>query len=331
MQIPLKLFNRLEDLVPADWREPAQNRALFISAYEFQGIPSAEFLEYVACDLKDVRVLFWKGELSHREEVRVTTFWIDADGLLNVADPNPTRVVKTPESLYTIFLSPFTSTEGTNAGELKAEERIEVARALLGAFQGRNIAYVKVFENTYSFEKGDLTSWSQPIPLPISFPRPVIGNEGLTPTLEAERGKWSLPAGERNRVELSLRWFGQAMYSYGVDAFLKYWFAIETLGMQGSSNIRPLNEILAAVYQLDSTTAAKERFHTGLLSSLRSKIVHNGQLPAIDGRLLRFCEYLYHDVLRHKLGLHAERRLERLLNDASFDHSAYLRTLLSVG
>lgn len=329
MQIPLNPFNRLEDLVPADWREPVDKRALFISAYELQGIPGSEFPGYVVCDLKDVRVLFWRGELSHREDVKVTRLWIDDAGIPNVVDPEPTRVLRTPESLYTVFLSPFTRSEGTNAGEAEAEERIEIARALLAAFQGRNIAYLKVFENTYSFESRDLKSWSQLIPLPLSFPRPAIGPGGLAATLAAERARWSLPPAEQNRVELSLRWLGQAIYSYGVDGFLKYWFAIETLVMQGTSDIRPLNEVLATVYNLDSASAAKQRFHTGLLSGLRGQIVHDGRLPAIDSSILRFCEYLYHDVLRQKLGLPPERRLETLLIGSAFDHGGYLRSLLS--
>jgi len=277
-----------------------------------------------------VRVLFWKGELSHREEVKVTRFWVDQSGIFNVVEPEPTKIVKTPEAFYSVFISPFAKREDTNAAEIEALERIEVARALFGSFQGRNIVFRKLYENTYSYRDKGLTAWSEPLPVPLSFPRPVVTSEGFGPILQAERSRWSLNDVERNRVELSLRWLGQAMYASGVDSFLKYWFAIETLAMPDDTNIGPLNEILASVYTLPSATEAKERFHTGLLYGLRSRIVHNGFLPAVDGRILRYCEYLHHDVLRQKLGLSAEKRLDSLLVQESFDYGAHLRSLINM-
>src|SRR5216684_338281 len=51
-----------------------------------------------------------------------------------------------------------------------------------------------------------------------------------------------------HRVLLSLRWFEQALFDHGIDAFLKYWIAVETVGMPDTSNIRPLIESLAVAY-----------------------------------------------------------------------------------
>lgn len=331
VQIPLKQFDNIEELVPAEWSEPRQERALFIIAYEVQGISESEFPGAIACDLKDVRVLFWKGELSHREEVKVTRFWVDQSGVFNVVEPEPTKIVKTPEALYSVFISPFAKREDTNTGEIEALRQIEIVRALFGSFRGRNIVFRKLYENTYSYRDKGLASWSEPLPVPLSFPRPVLTPDGFGPVLQAERSRWSLPEGERNRIDLSLRWLGQAMYESGVDSFLKYWFAIETLAIWDDTNIEPLNELLASVYSLPSAREAKERFHTGLLYGLRSRIVHRGLLVAVDGRILRYCEYLHHDVLRHRLSLPAEKRLDSLLAEGSFDYGAHLRSLLNMG
>src|SRR5262249_24916764 len=113
------------------------------------------------------------------------------------------------QGIYALFISPFTDTPGTNAGELNAEERIDVAVGLLGSFQGRNVVYRKVYANTYSFETQRASASSEPIPAPISFPPPVLTPDGLRPLLTAEKAIWSLPEPERNRVHLSLKCGGR--------------------------------------------------------------------------------------------------------------------------
>jgi hypothetical protein len=103
-----------------------------------------------------------------------------------------------------------------------------------------------------------------------------------------------------------------------------YWFAIETISMPSTADIGPLNDILCNVYTLASRSEANSTFHTGLLVGLRSRIVHDGRIAPIDGRIIRYLEYLYHDVLRHVLKLPAAKRLENLVRASAFDYSAEL-------
>jgi hypothetical protein len=300
---------------------------VIVTCYEVQGLPENEFTRPVACDLKDVRVWFWKGHIGHREDVKVTRFWIDGQGQFNVVDPEPTEIVQTPEGIYSLLLSPFALVPSTNAGERVAEERIEIAIGLLASFQRRNIVFRKMFSNSYSFETRQATSSSEPLPMPLSFPPPNLTPEGIRPTLRAERSIWSLNEEHRNRVQLSLRWLCDATFDMGVNAFLKYWFAVETLAMHETSNIAPLNEALREIYALPSRADANERFNVGTLFGIRSRIVHDGKIVPIDGRVLVYLECLYHDVLRHVLSMPSEKRLEFLISASGFDYEKELHRL----
>lgn len=52
---------------------------------------------------------------------------------------------------------------------------------------------------------------------------------------------------DRNRIELSLQWLCRASETFGVDSFLMYWFALETLAMPGGELVA-LNKQLAKIF-----------------------------------------------------------------------------------
>lgn len=326
---PSEAFTRIEAMVPAEWQE-GDAKSVFLVIYEVQGMPSSDLAPPLACELKNVCAFVVNGAISHRENVEVTQFFVDAKGLLNVVHPELTEMVRTPLGLYLIFASPFTETVGTNAGQLIAETQVEIAVGLFGSFQGRNVIFRRISENKYSFARREASSWSAPVPVPITLPPPTLSPEGLRPILKAEKARWELPDAVRNRVELSLRWIGYAISQMtGVDAFLKYWLAIETLGMPTDSDIRPLNAALAEIYGYASPSLAKVTFHTGLLYGLRCRIVHDGVLVAIDSRILRHCENLYHDLLVHTLGQPTQGRVAAQGVDQLGEIGALLRYALS--
>ena len=126
-------------------------------------------------------------------------------------------------------------------------------------------------------------------------------------------------------MQLSLRWFELALYSKGdVDGFLRYWFAIETLGMPNATDIRPLNESLARTYGI-SFEDARKRFSIGRLFGMRSRIVHNGQIIPIHQNLSKYVEAPYVDILYEHLGLTSEQRAAGVLNTAGFNLKQYLQ------
>ncbi|MBD0325807.1 MAG: hypothetical protein ICV68_05215, partial [Pyrinomonadaceae bacterium] len=125
-------------------------------------------------------------------------------------------------------------------------------------------------------------------------------------------------------IKLSLRWFESALYGKGgIDAYLKYWFAIETLGMPSTTNIRPLVESLSRAYGI-SHEEAQQKFSIGRLFGLRSRIVHEGQIISVHQNLTKYIEALYVDVLLEHLGLASEHRAEDVIDDPNFDLARYL-------
>ena len=52
---------------------------------------------------------------------------------------------------------------------------------------------------------------------------------------------------DRNRIELSLQWLCRPLETFGVDSFLMYWFALETLAMPGGELVA-LNKQLAKIF-----------------------------------------------------------------------------------
>jgi hypothetical protein len=320
-------FLELEAVLPARWKERSQGRSVLMVCYEVQGLAASEFDRPAVCDMRDVALVFVKGRVSHRQKVEVTQFWIDEDRRFNVVHPEPTKIVETPDGIYALFLSPYDVIPPSNTGELEARERISVAQGLVASFQGRNIVYRRIFENSYSLESKRVSAWSTPIPVPLSFPKPLLTVEGVGPIFAADKAIEDSPPSDRGRVRLSLRWLKEAMYDIGPIAFLKYWMAIETLTMPDTTNIKSLNETLARAYGLASASEAQDLLLTGLLFGLRGDIVHKGFIGAIDGRLLVYCECLYHDALREALGLPGEQRAGgRLGHD--FDLKAYVKSLL---
>jgi len=125
----------------------------------------------------------------------------------------------------------------------------------------------------------------------------------------------------RNRIHLSLRWFTAADRENGVDAYLKYWIALETLATN-TTNINSLNDTLAATSKV-SSQKAKQDFRASRLFDLRGRIVHGGYQKGLDAWLLKYIESLYIGALFQKIGMECERRAEYLLEDGKFEVSKY--------
>jgi hypothetical protein len=121
------------------------------------------------------------------------------------------------------------------------------------------------------------------------------------------------------RLRLANRWFVSAVHSGGgIDAFLKYWIALETLAMPDTTDVRPINELLARSYDVTPSEAA-QRFGVGRLFGLRSRIVHDGQIVSVSGLLLGYIEAIFFDTLAAALQLAPEHRAAAVQTDPDWD------------
>jgi hypothetical protein len=218
------------------------------------------------------------------------------------------------EAIYLALMTPLD-------GERSAKDRISAAAGLLAAFEGGAIVYQLLLETSVTAEGASIYS-----PLfvnPESFGRPNMRDEYLHFIVEAAEKVAALPEVERNRVQLALRWFDMAMHDQAVDSFLKYWFAIETMGMPDTTNIKPINKALAATYGI-SFAEARDRFQVGRLYDRRNRIVHHGDLQPVHLQLFDYMQAVFIDLLRSLLGLHPAHRIGRLLESGDFNLPEYL-------
>jgi Apea-like HEPN len=119
------------------------------------------------------------------------------------------------------------------------------------------------------------------------------------------------------RALASLRWYSQAHADRNrLDAFVKFWIALEAISFGGNGSPRPLIDVLATHYRRD-VAWVRDTFEINQLAQLRNDIVHVGERPMIHGHLVRFVDALYVDALRAKLGLPNERRAEYALPGAA--------------
>ena len=221
------------------------------------------------------------------------------------------------EGVYLVMLTPLSLGEGR---EVAARQKIDAAVGLFLAVNGRNVAYDRVFEGIQTIPSGDLTVASPSIENPLALPVPDLSDDGVRVIRSLGESINQLPDSDRNRVDLSLRWFESATFVSGIDSYLRYWIALETLSMPSGTNIRPINESLGRAYGIDTNSAAR-RFHVGRLFDLRGAIVHGGQRLPIHGETLNYISAIYVDVLFVTLGLNSTLRAQRCLDEGRFDPS----------
>ena len=215
--------------------------------------------------------------------------------------------------MYLVLSAPI-RVDGTRSNELEVRQSVGLALSLILAVHGRSAAFSHVFDHVLKLGQAGFISYSGSYTNYWFFGKPNIHAKYLDEIKDAEKVLLSKPPQERNRIFLSLRWFSMATYDTGVDAFLKYWIALETLAMPDDTNIMPLREILAKASSME-TKQIDRTFGIGRIYGLRSAIVHNGLQTTMDIPFLFYMSRLYSDVLFEILGLPKMNRAQACLAD----------------
>lgn len=296
-------LRELVEMLPDGWRDIE----LFSVVYQAFEIPRASLPEPVVLELSDVCAILVYGSVRYQatRSVRLEQT-SDALGLSMKFD-----VDGVSESPHGPLLALFTAFDA----EPLARERIDTASGLMVSFQGRAIAYEKLFETSMS--PTSMSLYTPSIENPGMHGRPNLRPDYFAFIETARAVLVALPSENRNRIELALRWINAAVRDRGVDAFLKYWMGVETLAMPNTTNIRPINESLARGYGL-GIDQVRDEFLVGRLYGRRNEIVHNGDMRPVDARVLMYLLALFIDLLREALGIVAARRAKTLLADPDF-------------
>jgi hypothetical protein len=309
----------LPDVAPSSWFTTKEGSSLWISGYHAWRVEKDELLGGPKVfDLNQIRGVMLYGKLRYP---RPLSLEVASQSQLHLTVPD-LFFAETKEGSYLLLLTPL-DIDGRRGDETAVRERLGASVGLLAAFSGRNLVFEHVCDFTFNLHDGSVTSSGQSAENPFHFAPPDVSQTKLSAVSEADKAIAALPEADENRVRLSLRWFESALYADGVDAYLKYWLAIETLGMPNTTDIRPLVESLSRSYGL-SYVEARQRFSVGRLFGLRSRIVHDGQIVYAHQSLSKYIEALYVDLLFEHLGLSSERRAGAIITDPNFDLKQYL-------
>jgi hypothetical protein len=273
-------------------------------------------------DLEGVRVFLAYGTINYLDSAAATPLVTDhGDYKVDASTIEKT----TPEGGYTIFLLPF-DVDGQAGLERITRERINDIVGLLAALNERNMVYQHIFDYVHRADGKERSVIGATLVNPLSMPKPDLSDDRLRMISAVDATIQAMEESGRNRIRLSLRWFQAALFDFGVDAFLKYWVAIETLAMPDTTNIRPINETLSYIYGITREEATK-RFQIGRMFDLRGRIVHQGSQVPVSGKLLDYAEAIYSDLLLDAAGHPSRNRANTFLSSETFDPGSYISSL----
>lgn len=304
----------LSRLVPDNWFGEKSQSSVWLSVFQIFRVAPENFVnDLLSIDLGSIRAILMYGSLSLPSmslEFKVSGGQLEINSKLEEAS--------LPLAVYLMLVAPFT-VDGRPGNEPIIKEKCSSAVGLLVAINGRNMAYKHVHEAVVHLGSGYIETSSNVIENPFYFPEPDIADERLDLIGQLARTIEGLSEPDRNCVNLSLRWFEQGSYTSGVDSYLSYWIALETLSMYGT-NIKPVNDLLAQAYGV-SYQEASARFHIGRLFGLRGRIVHEGARVAVHSGILQYISAVYVDCLLQKLEFDCLGKTVAVLESGEFNYS----------
>lgn len=290
----------IQHLLPTGW--PVPDAVLTQCHRTLRASLDAAGPEPVCWDLEHVRAMSFWGTASYmkvRDEVTTRD-----DGSLQV-DVHEAKEAQLPQGRYLLLITPFDD-------EPLARARLREMLGLLYAYHGRNIAYERVYEQVIKLKEPGVVVFGESTENPLHLRVPALkagDHKDLRVAIAAIPG---LQPDLRARLELSLRWFEGAARDSGPDALLRYWVAIEALAMPKTTDVRFVNQRLAAGYRMSLQQASAE-FEAGRLQGLRSDLVHGTRIVTVRGELLSYLAALYCDLLFIELGLPCPERAREYL------------------
>ncbi|TWH47969.1 HEPN domain-containing protein [Sporomusa sp. KB1] len=291
-------------LLPESWR----NTTLFLSTYKIlrvnpsevpNGVKSVNFGYVQAIFIFGKLAYFWENQNIYQNNNAEIKIEVDLDNK------------STSEGWHLVLLTPCPTQEGQDINT--AKDKLDTIAGLFIAFNGQNILYEHEFDQIIVPSREQTSFSGRVFRNPMCLPKTKLDTDSLNVMSKVSRIIFMLPVPDQNRIFLSLRWLKLATYDEGINSFLKFWIALETLAMP-DTNIKPLNERLARIYEMP-LSKVYDTFQLGRIFGLRSHIVHNGLLACPSGNLLDYMQCIYFDILFDILNLPSEFRAATYLKN----------------
>lgn len=309
------IFNP-QNLCNPQWRTSGSYNMLFVEAYELALAPQSVSRKVFRFD--DIVVAIKSAKLKYLEMSDVSVKFGEGRQV-KVSASHRTSTSDQAPKLITVQPHTSSNPDGLKALSYRSSEYI----SLLIATNYRNIAFRHLFSQTIGIQDDSMAMASDAFRLPFDLPQPDLSEKALNRFRLSHAHISNLSMAQQRKVRLSLRWHLKGIQSDGIESFLNFWIALETLAMD-TTNISDINRTLASAYGT-STIAAGRVFGVGRIYDLRCSVVHNGSRKNISTALTDYMECLYADLLQYVLLGEAQRRAEAYIAKHELDIVALTR------
>jgi len=310
----------LTDLIPQEWFSDPATSSVWIAGFRVAGGSLPELANGIIVDLIGTRAFVLYGHLSYLDTSGNHWEWSEQSAPLCKID---IKEGKTSIGSWLIIMAPY-KIDGIGGNEAEVKRTISTSAGIIAAFSGRNAVYEKIYDNILDVGTGAASGFSPVFSNPWVFPHPNFSKDRVALIRKGITCLNTIAIQMRNRIELAMHWYEEALRDQGRDAFLKSWIALEVLAMPDSTNVRPITEALARAYSISYDEATKA-YGVGRIFGLRSRIVHNGELLPIHFLLEEYTQAIFADVLFDMLQLPSDRRIEAVKAKPEFDLNGFLQ------
>lgn len=309
-------------LATKGWFKRPQDATVFVSAYRVYQVPSLKGVlsgRPLVVDFERVRAVFgnWDApyQLQDQSVIEKPDGTIIPQFLLHVQ--------RTGGGPLLLLMTPLPDNY-TPSDEGAAKDRVSFIRSLMVSLMGRNAAYEHEFDMSVECGARVVGALSPTFTTPPDE-RPAVNRNGIDLVHSALQNLSPLDDATQNRVRLALRWYQRSLgddrlvrdITEGqIDDFINCWLALETLAMEGTSNIAPIKRMLGEIHNL-SAQQTGEIFPIGRIQRLRHNIVHEGWMEPLKGGLTRFMTDVFSDLLLQTLGLPSGENTRRYLDGSA--------------
>lgn len=296
-------FNILEQ-IPNIWFKNRETSSIWLSGYRMMRVTNESIPEGMRYfDLKKARIFLFYGTVDYIDSSSATPqISPNGDVIFDTSAINK----QTPIGAYLIIVLPF-DVDSKEGNERVTKDRIADIVGLIASVNQMNMIFTHLFDYVYNLSRKEKSVIGNVIINPFSMPIPELSKERLAFITTIDDAIESKEASLRERIRLSLRWYKSAIYDENVDAFIKYWIAIETLGMS-DTKISPLNRALARIYNI-SQEETRNKFNIGRIFGIRGRIIHDGEQLQIGVTILGYLESIYIDLLYDAIGCQSDYRV----------------------
>ena len=249
---------KFTDLVPTEWVNSETGPLVWFTAFRIVNLTKEDLSSRpITVDLLGVHAIIFYGTFPYLD-LTLTKWELGNESNVQVHVPD-LKVNNSREGACLILFSRYLEGDPIY-GEAETQKRIASVKALFASVCGQNIVYERICDNVINLQDGRFMGFAPVFKNPHVIPAPKIDETTISVLQLAAKTITARSKVDQSRILLALHWYETALNDDGIDAFLKYWIALEVLVMPDTTNIGPLNSLLAQAYKITTQDVGEKFF-----------------------------------------------------------------------